>query len=69
MTLKAVSGVSTLKNGAELWVADTGLHASCAHRAWADANLDDVRSREYEFLHHLSGHHIAGLQKPQRSQT
>lgn len=66
MTLKAVSSICALENGAELWVADTGLHTSRAHRAWADSDLDDVCSREYKFLNHLSRHHITSLQQPER---
>lgn len=30
---------------------------------WPDAHFDDVSAREDELLHHLSSHHVAGLQR------
>ena len=58
-----MGGIGALDHGRELRIADAGLDACGAHRARADANLDDVRTGQDELLNHLTGNHIASLHK------
>ena len=61
MATQSMSSISTLQDSAELWVADASLFAGGANGAWADADLDDVRTWQDQFLHHLPSHHITCL--------
>ena len=56
-----MSSVGTLQDGAELRVANASLLAGGAHRARADAHLDDVCARQDQLLHHLPRHHVTSL--------
>ena len=58
--LQTVCGVRALDNGRELWEADASHPSRGAHRAGADANLDDIDAVKDQLLGHLTGHHIAG---------
>ena len=53
----------TFDDGGELRPADAGHHAGGAHRAGADADLDDRRARVDQVTGALGGHHVAGGQR------
>ncbi len=59
LAAEAVGRIGTLDDGGELRITDTGLDASGADRARADADLDDVGAGEDQLFDHLAGHHVA----------
>ncbi len=57
---ETVRRVRALDDGAQLRITDAGLLARRAHRAGADADLDDVGARKQKLFGHLAGDHVAG---------
>ena len=57
---QAVGGIGALDDRRQLRVTDAGHLARGAHRARADADLDDIGAVENQLLGHLAGHHVAG---------
>ena len=60
MTTHAVCRISTLDDGRQLRVANTGLYASGAHTAGTYAYFDYVCPTQYQLLCHVGSDHVAG---------
>ena len=58
-----------LQHGGELRAADAGHHPGRAHRAGADADLDDVGARLDQVAHALGGHDVAGDDRDARGRA
>ena len=63
MTAETMSCISTLNDSAQLRVSHTSLLTSGTHRSWADPNLDNVSTAQYQLFHHLTCDHITSLRR------
>ena len=58
---KAMRSISALDDRRKLRIADSRFYAGGANRSRSNANLDNVRTRENEFLNDFTGDYITSL--------
>ena len=60
LATKTVRSIGTFDYGGELRIADAGLNAGGADRAWANPNFDNIGTGEDQLFTHFTGDHVPG---------
>ena len=68
MTAETMRCISTLNDSTQLRVTYTSLLTGGTHRSWADPNLDNVSTTQYQLFHHLTCDHITSLRGEEKEE-